>query len=210
MNDKIKNLGVVYGRLSDFSFKETKKNKIKYMRISLDCPSLDFGNVKVYGRIFGEGRYNALLQELKQASTGGQFKGTSLKLEGTFTQYDGEESKILNTFTFNRWMILPSQVYRAAFSLVGRINGAVREKDEGHVKLLVKRTDGHKKEISESFDLYTEDPDMIEAFQCPAGALRNIETRIAGILKEKGQEDFFGRSSGIFKAYIKEIEDLET
>lgn len=195
------NKGVVFGRLSDLVIKTSENNK-KYMQLHLECPNDLHGDTRVYGRLWGDDRVEQLLGALKK--DGKLMKGTGLRLEGFFSQYDGEDGQRLNNFTFFKWKPFTGAEYRAAFILTGQIEDAYEtEEGEGAIHLHIVRKGANEQDVEEDFLVFTEDKDDILELQ--QGQIVHLK----GLISEKGEEDYFGSTSGIFKAYVKEIKVLQ-
>lgn len=182
--------------------KSLKKNHKKYLQIQLECPNTLHGDIKVYGRLWGDDRIEELLRTLNQ--DGKLMKGTALRLEGFFGQYDGEDDRRLNNYTFFKWHLFEGAEYRAVFILTGKIEDIHEtEDDEGCVHLHIARQGVNEQTVEEDFLLFAEDKAEI-------ADLRDGQTiQAKGLIAEKGEEDYFGGSSGIFKAYVKEVKILE-
>lgn len=195
------NKGVVFGRLSDLKEKTAdSENKTRYLQLNLECPNELHGDTKIYGRLWGDDRIDNLLKTLNQ--NGKLMKGTALRLEGFFGQYDGEDNRRLNNYTFFKWKLINSAEYRAAFILTGEIHDVYAKDGECCVHLHIIRSGANSKEIEEDFVLFTEDEGDVAGFK------KGETVHLKGVISEKGREDYFGGTSGSFKAYIKEIKIL--
>lgn len=197
-NIKHFNKGVVFGRLSDLKEKTSdSENKTKYLQINLECPNELHGDTKIYGRLWGDERIDVLLKTLNQ--NGKLMKGTALRLEGFFGQYDDSEGRRLNNYSFFKWKHINSSEFRAAFILTGEIKEAYILNGEGCIHLHIVRPGAKNKDLEEDFILFTEDEGDISDLK------QGQTVHLKGVLSEKGQEDYFGGTSGIFKAYVKEM-----
>lgn len=175
---------------------------VPYLQVHLEVPNTLHGDCKVYGRVWGKERIAQLQDELKK--DGKFIAGTPIRLEGFFNQYDGEEGKRYNNFTFHKWDFNTAEEYRATFILVGEVKDAYVEDGEGVIALHICRSGGKgKKDIEEDFILYTDNKDLINDLH------EGQTIKAKGLIAEKGKEDYFGDSSGVFRAYVKELQILE-
>lgn len=87
----------------------------EYCSFLLQCPNDLHGNVRVYGKIWGD-RATQFVGEAKA--------GTKLRLEGVLQQYQNEEDQTITNFVFFNWRPCTekeSRELRAVFILVGRV-----------------------------------------------------------------------------------------
>ncbi|MDO8282715.1 MAG: hypothetical protein Q7U10_08885 [Thermodesulfovibrionia bacterium] len=202
MANKHFNKGIAWGKLEGLRRTTSDSvDKKPYLKIYLHCHNALHGNVKVYGRIWGADRIaeaeKLLMDEDKQLK-----KGMGLRLEGFFNQYDKkveDEITRLSNFTFFQIAPYDGTEYRAVFILTGVIEIILRDLEEGSIRLSLDRQGNQPEE----FLLYTDDQKELKGLE--AGQT----VQIKGMMAEQGEEDYFGASSGIFRAYAKEIKILE-
>jgi len=196
------NKGVVFGRLAGLERKRSENGK-PYIQIYLECPNDLHGDAKVYGRMWGEDRIDGFMAGLNK--DGKLMMGTPLRLEGFFSQYDAEDGRRLNNYTFFSWKTYEKdEEYRATFILRGRVQDVYENEDgEGVIHLHLSRPGTNDQTVEEDFILYAENRQDIHGLQ------EGQEVDIKGLIAEKGEEDYFGETSGIFRPYIKVLKVVE-
>jgi len=177
---------VIFGRISSTETKTTKAGKV-FLNIVIDCLNPLYGGVQAYCRMWGDNR-------ITNAPTVGQI----VKMEGLFAQFV-KNNKIVNSFTVFKWSLFTGDEFRACFILTGIISEVSTIEDEGFIKLEVNRKGLNDAPTNEKFELWTKNKDSILGLE-----IRQTITA-KGLIAERGSSDYFGTSSGIFKAYILEI-----
>ncbi len=194
------NKGFVFGRLAGLKQKISKK-KVKYLSIYAQCPNNLHGDAKAYGNLWGNDKVDAFMDSMKK--DGKLLMGNAAELIGFFKQYD-HKGKRLNNYHFYGAQPYEGNEYRAIFILAGEIVHIFEQGDEGCIHLHISRRGEKGETVEEDFQLFTEDKSMIKE-------LRPGQTaKLKGLISEKGEADYFGDRSGIFKPYVKEIKILAT
>jgi hypothetical protein len=208
------NLGNVWGRVASVE-KKTSHGKTPYLAVQVECPNSLYGNIKTYGRLWGEDKINAFFDYHKA------HPGSAYRFRGFFSQYDKEEGKRYSNYTFYSWEVFTGGEFRAAFILVGEVTaietsssssreGHTSESPplrggvgEGEVKLslhLIREGQGDHRDIEEDFEVY-----CLNA-QEAAGISEGDIVHVKGVMRYKESEDYFGGSpQGHVKPYVMEI-----
>jgi len=185
------NLGNVWGRVAGVK-RETSSHKAPYLAITLECPNELFGNVKTYGRLWGEQRIEDFLGHFKA------HPGQTYRFRGFFSQYT-KRDRVYSNYTFFSWEPVEGKEYRASFVLVGEVTHTSSDGQDGVLCLHVVREgkNGHD-DVEEDFevrtlntqDVHGLDGDIVEA---------------AGMLRAREPEDIYGRRSGDIKPYAMDV-----
>lgn len=188
------NSGNCWGRVASVK-KEHSHTGAPYLQIQVECPNSLFGNIKTYGRLWGEEKVNAFLDHYKQ------HPGSAYRFRGFFSQYDKESGVRYSNYTFYSWEVFTGGEFRTAFILVGEVT-AIETKD-GEAKLylhLLREGQGDHKDIEEDFEIY-----CLNA-QEASGISEGDIIHVKGVMRYKEPEDYFGGSlSGQVKPYVMEI-----
>ena len=189
------NMGNVWGRVAGIKLEKSNNDK-PYLAIQLECGNELHGNVKTYGRLWGQDKIDAFLDYFKKNP------GTAFRFKGFFSQYDKEEGLRYSNYTFFSWLPYEGKEFRSSFILVGELTAIEKINGEGKLHLHLNREcQGNYKDIEEDFEVYTFNSQDIDGIE--EGAL--IE--VAGFLRAKEPEDAFGRASGAIKPYVMEIRE---
>ena len=128
------NTANVWGILREASRKETK-DKVPYLAVAISCHNAQYGNVKVFGKIWGKPNV-----ELFEAA---HPVGSRVNLRGVLAQYvsRGKVKSNFNFYKFALWNPTESghKENRATFVLVGRVAAYEDEGDEGLLTLELDR-----------------------------------------------------------------------
>jgi len=187
------NLGNVWGRVSGVKHKKTDKDR-PYLQVQVECANELYGNVKAYGRLWGDDKITSFIDHFKQHS------GAGFRLTGFFSQYDDPDGRRLSNFTFFKWAPFEGSEFRASFILAGEVTDIKNEEGEGIIQLhLIREGKEGYKDNEESFRIYT--LNAKDASGLKPGAFIQIK----GLLRAREPEDYFGLPSGQVKAYAMEI-----
>lgn len=194
------NAGHVWGRVS--KVKEERSNSgTPYLSIELECPNEMFGNVKTYGRLWGQEKIEAFMAFHKQ------HPGSAYHFQGFFSQFDKDEGKRYSNYTFFSWQQIEGKEFRAAFVLTGEVNATETTADgDGKLSLhLVREGQGSYKDIEEDFEVYALNAQQVTSL--PDWTM----VQVKGVLRYKEAEDYFGgTSSGPVRPYVMELKVIET
>ena len=180
------NKGTVWGRVDGVPRRKLS-NEGKgdpYWTIKVICPSYR-GNAFAFGRIRNEEKAEALIDYLKKNPHGG------VKLVGFFNQYEKDGSRLSN-FSWYDWQPHACEDPRAAFVLVGRVEGV-----QDDTLALVLEREGS-------------DPEDLEVYALSAGALKGFTegdvVEVKGYLRSKEPEGEFGETNNSpIRPYIEQI-----
>jgi len=173
------NAGHVWGRVAEIK-EETSTKKTPYLQILIEVPNENFGNVKVYGRLWGEEKITAFKAHHQAHPE------ESYHFRGFFNQYEKGGVRYSN-YTFYDWNAANGKEYRATFVLVGDVTKTEAVDGEGKIYLYLLR-EGQKgyKDMEETFEVYIGTPDDLAMMQ------PGMMIEIKGLLKTKEPEDFYG------------------
>lgn len=189
------NMGVVVGRIASVEQKKSRGDGKPYLQIQFDCFNDTYGSIKAYGRLWGEAKIDAFMDQFKKHS------GAVYRFKGFFKQYDDEEGLRLSNFSFYEWAVSSANVLRAIFILVGEITGIEAPKGEGKLHIhLVREGKGNYKEQKEDFVVYTANAQDVSGFEI------GQTVKVKGLLMSTEPEDFFCETKGHVKPYAKNIE----
>lgn len=197
-------LGNVFGRVVEVTEKKSQKGKGKpYLRLQIECGNDKFGQIKAYGRIWGEKRIADFLAFHKANPT------ATVRLTGFFSQYDAEEGQRNSNYTFTKFQLAEGKEMKAVFVLCGQVT----EKDGDKLTLLVvtEATEEYK-EQREEFEVFLHPEAKFEGYNEFAGADEiavghNIEA--SGYIRAKEPEDEYGMTSSDIRPYAMRIKLLE-
>lgn len=188
------NAGNVWGRVASVE-RQTSTSGTPYLAIQVECPNSLYGNVKTYGRLWGEDKINAFFDHHKS------HPGAAYRFRGFFSQYDKEEGKRYSNYTFFSWEVFDGGEFRAVFILTGEVTAV--EKKNGEAKLflhLLREGQSGYRHVTEDFEVYT-----LNA-QEAAGISEGDTLQVKGVLSYKEPEDYFGGSpQGPVKPYVKTL-----
>lgn len=206
---KFYNGATIWGKLDKFSRETTATGKV-YIEIFLHCQHMQYGNVRILGRIWGQ---NAVDKFISNISTGKIKKGSDLRLEGNLQQYSGRNEAIKTSFNFYRCEPMPLKEYKAAFRLVGEVvsfgsdAGAKTVGADDFQPLRVRVIQEQKEDFEpkeEIFEVYVPNVVLLEISGSP---MPGQAVRLKGYIENP--EDEFGDSSGVQRPIVKALEILE-
>lgn len=188
------NGGNVWGRVADVEKKYTDGGT-PYLSIQVECPNSLYGNVKTYGRMWGDAKINAFFDYHKA------HPGAAYRFRGFFSQYDKDEGRRFSNYTFFSWEVFEGGEFRAVFILTGEVTAVEVKDGEGKLYLhLIREGSGDYKDVREVFEVYTLNAQEVAGIQ--EGAL----VQAKGVMSYKEPEDYFGGSpSGPVKPYVKTL-----
>lgn len=188
------NSGNVWGRVASVE-KQYSQGGTPYLAIQVECPNSLYGNVKTYGRLWGEEKINAFFDYHKA------HPGAAYRFRGFFSQYDKEEGVRYSNYTFFSWEVFDGGEFRAAFILTGEVTAAETRDGEGVLGLyLVREGSGDYKDVAENFIVYAPNAQDI------AGIAEGDTLQVKGVMSYKEPEDYFGGSpQGPVRPYVKTL-----
>lgn len=189
------NAGFVWGRIAKVK-KQYSHSGTPYLTIEIECQNELFGNIRTYGRLWGEEKIDAFMDYHKQ------HPGAAYRLQGFFSQYDKEEGTRYSNYTFFSWQPVEGKEFRATFVLTGEVTAAEKTPDnDGKLYLsLTREGSGDYKDINEDFEVYTLEPQKVD------GLNHGDLVQVKGVLRYKEAEDYFGAaSSGPVRPYVMEM-----
>lgn len=171
-----------------------------YLAIQVECPNSLYGNVKTYGRLWGEEKINAFFYYHKE------HPGAAYRFRGFFSQYDKEEGVRYSNYTFFSWEVFEAGEFRAGFFLRGEVTGVEMKDGEGKISLyLVREGDGDYSDVTGNFEVYTLNGYTLNAHDV-AGIPVGSTLEVRGVIKYKEPEDYFGGPpSGPVRPYVKTL-----
>lgn len=192
------NSGNVWGRVASVE-KQYSHSGTPYLAIQVECPNSLYGNVKAYGRLWGEEKISAFFDYHKE------HPGSAYRFRGFFSQYDKEEGVRYSNYTFFSWEVFTGGEFRAVFILTGEVTAVETINGEGKLSLhLVREGQGDYRDVAENFEVYAANPQ--DAAGIPEGAL----VQVKGVMSYKEPEDYFGGSPhGPVRPYVKELKVYE-
>lgn len=186
------NSGNVWGRVASVERKYSQSGTL-YLAIQVECPNSLYGNVKTYGRLWGEEKINAFFDYHKS------HPGAAYRFRGFFSQYDKDEGRRYSNYTFFSWEVFDGGEFRAVFILTGEVTTIEQKDGEGKLYLhLTREGTGDYRDMREDFIVYTPNAQDV------AGVSEGDTVQVKGVLSYKEPEDYFGGSpSGPVKPYVK-------
>jgi hypothetical protein len=193
------NAGNVWGRIAKVEKKHTTEGT-PYLSVQVECPNSLYGNVKTYGRLYGESKVDAFFDYHKA------HPGAAYRFRGFFSQYDKEEGKRYSNYTFFSWEVFDGGEFRAVFILTGEVTAVETKDGEGKLYMhLTREGTGTYQAMEEYFEVYTPNAQEI------AGISAGNTVQVKGMLSYKEPEDYFGGSpQGPVKPYVKELKVYKT
>ena len=183
----------MWGRIAGCKKKYSGRDTV-YLQIQIECPNELFGNVRTYGRLWGEEKVSAFLDYHKK------HPGQVYRFKGFFSQYDKEEGLRFSNYTFTSWQPMNCNEFRAAFVLTGEVTSVSVEGPDGKICLhLLREGQGDYKDIEEDFEVYALTAQEI------VGINKGQVIQVKGVMRAREPEDYFGVPSGKIKPYVKEI-----
>lgn len=188
------NAGNVWGSVIDTQAHVSKNGK-PVMVITLDCSGAH-GNVRTFGRLWGEERIRSLTRHLETNP------GANIRLRGFFSMYlEREQHNRLYNFTFFKWQPNEAPVFRAAFVLRGEITALDLENLRISLHMHRPGKEGYPAN-EEDADIYCDDTDVLDA--AAAGDVWEFK----GFLMQGEGEDEYGVASGPVLPWVKEAKKL--
>lgn len=179
----------------------TEQSGKEYASFQVQCPNDLHGNVRTYGKIWGE----------KAAAFCGAVKaGEKLRLEGVLQQYTNDQEQLVTNFVFFNWSPCTqkqAKELRAVFILVGEVTGVSeassdeegRHRDQWEVELLFEQEETEERQArSETFLFLAEKAGSLGISE----ELIGKTVQISGALEQP--EDYFGNKKPT-RPMIKEI-----
>lgn len=168
----------VWGVIHEFAKKTTEKGKA-YIEISVNCPNAKYGNVRVFGRLWGEEKAELFIKAFRP--------GQKVKLKGNLAQYKGKKERTCTNFNFygvEEWNPESDQhkASRATFIIVGEVTAFEDGKDESRLLMAVKREDADE----EVFEVFIPAQALLDFAYPGTGKLY----RVKGVMAQ--EEDEFG------------------
>ena len=188
------NTANIRGRIEGVpSTKRDKEGKgALYLRLKINCATLDRGNVVVYAQMRNKTKYEALLEHIKK------HPATAYHFKAFYNQYPkdraDEGSERRSAFAIWEWVPDPEEGKnpKATFVLTGVVLGI--EKDKLALQL---NREGNNEEL---FDLFALQQNQL------SGLTEGETVEVCGYMMSKGGVDEFDRpSSSPILPYIKEI-----
>jgi len=187
------NSGNVWGRVANCKLQKSDQGT-PYLQIQFECSNELFGNIKTYGRLWGQDKIDAFIDYFKK------HPGQSFRFKGFFSQYDKEEGQRYSNYTFFEWQPVDGKEFRAAFVLTGEVTAVEEVNGEGKIYLhLLREGRGEYRDIEEDFEVYTLNVQEI------AGINEGDILQVKGVMRAKEPEDYFGMPSGEIKPYVSEL-----
>jgi len=187
------NLGNVWGRVSDANLKYTETGT-PYLAIQVECGNELHGNIRTYGRLWGQVKIDSFLDYYKQ------HPGSAYRFKGFFSQYDKEEGVRYSNYTFFAWEPFTGSEFRAAFILTGEVTAVEKAGGEGKLSLHLERPgSGDYPDVEEDFEVYTPNAQQLD------GISEGNVVQVKGLLCYKEQEDYFGGTpeNNVVRPYVK-------
>jgi hypothetical protein len=193
------NSGNVWGRVASVE-KDYSRGGAPYLSIQVECPNTLYGNIKTYGRLYGQNKIDAFFDYHKS------HPGAAYRFRGFFSQYDKEEGLRYSNYTFFSWEVFEGGEFRAVFILTGEVTAVETKDGEGKLSLhLTREGTGDYQDVREDFIVYT--PNVQDA----AGISDGDTVQVKGVMSYKEPEDYFGGSpQGPVKPYVKELKVYKT
>lgn len=192
------NAGHVWGRIAGIVDKYSGEGT-PYLAITVECPNDMFGNVKTYGRLWGQEKIDRFQADIKANP------GAMWKLQGFFSQYDKGADRLSN-YTFFTWQIATAKELRAAFVLVGEVVRTEKADEGGLIYLFISREGSGQyegKSIDEDFQVY-----MLNAQEVDGLHPESI-IKVKGVLRYREAEDYFGDlPEGKVRPYVMDMKVL--
>lgn len=179
------NQAIIWGQIHEFKRKTSEPNNKYFIELSVKCPFPKYGNVRVFGRIWGE----ELVEEFMKA-----FKpGDLVRLQGAFSQYKDKDGNAQTNFSFYRadaWDPANDKHThkRATFRLLGEVNAYESLAEGGRLFLTVKlENENSKYDREDIFEIFVPEGVSLDfGAEYPASTL----VRVKGVISQ--EEDEFG------------------
>lgn len=185
------NRAFVFGVIEEIKEEDTQ-NKKPYLSLTVNCSYARHGNVKAFGRLWGKDAVAGFKKQFK--------KGSSVRLTGVLTQYEGKNNAVKTSFNFYKadpWDPAADQhsFRRATFILVGSVVSFQEGGPEAHLRLKVRtETKGQDKAEEHLFHLSVPaDLSLDFTAEFPDGADVRIKGRLAQTEDEFGDVIIYTR-----------------
>lgn len=187
------NLGNVWGKIASVKL-EKSTNSTPYLSITLEVSNPMFGNIKTYGRLWGQVKIDAFMDYFKDNP------GSAYRFQGFFSQYTKNGNRLSN-YTFFSWQPFIGTEFRTAFILKGEVTAIEKDKIFLHIE---RKGKGEYEDIPEDFEIYALDVSDL------AGIKVGDLIQAKGCIRYKESEDYFGGSpQGQVRPYCMEIKQVE-
>lgn len=188
------NLGNCWGKIASVKLEKSEGKGTPYLSITLEVSNPMFGNIKTYGRLWGQVKIDAFMDYFKN------HPGSAYRFQGFFSQYTKNVERYSN-YTFFSWQPFIGTEFRTAFILRGSVTAIEGDKIFLHIE---REGKGEYEDISEDFEVYA--LDMSHLSNVKAGDLIQVK----GCIRYKESEDYFGGSpQGPVRPYCMEIKLAE-
>ena len=186
------NNGNVWGKIIKAEEKKTRDKGTPFLELEIDCGSSQYGNVRAFGRLWGDEKINTVVTHHRQ------YKGALYRFKGFINQYSDNDVRYNGYSFYDVETVLPNVIHvpRASFILVGQVVKKEMIEGEGTVTLSIVRPQKDRT-VEDELVLYFFDLDPF--FEIESEDI--IEVR--GLLRKREAEDLYGGStSDKFKPYI--------
>lgn len=185
------NGATVWGIVDKVEDKETENGKA-YLEILVGCPHAVHGNVRVLGRIWGDANIKAFQADFR--------KGSLVRLEGNMQQYQGRNDVTRTNFNFFRFQPGPLKEMKAAFRLVGQVQGL--NDDKLLLTVCPEAREGYTAK-AEEIEVTLPTEVLLDAGGSPEPGQ---QVRVKGYMVQ--EEDEFGETTGDQRPVVKQMEIL--
>jgi hypothetical protein len=191
-SDKHFNSGHVFGAITEMKEDESEGGK-PYLQITVDVSGPKSGRVTAYCRMWGQERYQGLLDDIRNNGEG------SHALRGFISQYTKGDATF-NNFTVFEWERRDTE-RRAVFILKGEVSHQPSGLNDGGQRFLMKvvRTGTNGSEQAETFELWAQGDKLLD--RVSKGDLVEVK----GMVRQKEPDDFFGGSDGPIRAFVERL-----
>ncbi|PWT78604.1 MAG: hypothetical protein C5B59_01425 [Bacteroidetes bacterium] len=191
-SEKHFNSGHVFGKPTEMK-EDTSTGGAPYLQITMDVSGGKSGRVTAYCRMWGQQRYQPLLDDFRN-NPGGDYV-----LRGFISQYSKDENTFNNftVFEFER----KSSERRAVFILKGEVSHQPSALNDGGQRFLLKvvRPGTNGQEQEETFELWAQGEKLLE--KVAKGDLVEVK----GMVRQAEPDDFFGGSDGPVRAFVEKL-----
>lgn len=198
MSDEIKhfNSGNVFGRITELKEEVSEGNK-QYLQVTVDVSGSKTGRATAYCRIWGQQRYQDLLDDFRDHD-GGEYA-----LRGFISQYskDGNTYNNFTIFEFER----KAAERRAVFILRGEVSHQPSGLNDGGQRFLLKvvRKGTNGQDQEESFELWSQGEKLLDK------VAKGDVVEVKGMVRQAEPDDFFGGSDGPIRAFAEKIKIIQ-
>jgi len=187
------NKATIWGRPKEPNLRHTKKNRLPYLEMKIFCPSDEYGDIAVYGRMWGK---EEKLQGFLAAY--GEHPDAAFKFIGQLTQFE-EEGQRYTGFHIFKWEV-PSEEgkgvgCRAVFVLKGELAGRKLDGPNSILSLNVKQAGDYPKD--ETFEIFC-------GSAVAATVMKGEIVEVLGVMKDRAA--FYGGTGDVIP-YAQEIKE---